>query len=1034
MGVLNWTFGLMEALEQQKNRLDHPGALSDLNTPVGNSHYWTTERGSILSVLRVEGSRELVMEDNHEAHIDELVRTLRSHFLEGTTDICWLHMHKDEEASNVQALERCLASIRAVSEIQGYKNKLFIDETVDVMKNHIQQEYTLLCVWTQRAEAVPVRSDIPFLKAPGTQGTDGLQTAERLLPSHKAKMSMILEAFKSAGIHARLMTNQEIGHHVASSLDPEGNEKFVPRLMGHLKQGRELVEEGSNLSTKQGQRFFLNEPGDPAKGIKGKDYTCIFPPKLGYQVWTTKPEYHKDYVVVGNRAFASLMVTLLPDEPISFEVLVDRMKKQRVPFRIAMHSKGYSNSSLMGKYVLSMFLKKVPGNNSMLYESIKQVRQHVKNRMPAISLQITVTVWAPRDDIPLLRDRIQQAQKSLNSWGSAQAKLMSDDSIFGLVSTLAPYSSRSVAPASVGPAEDVLYLAPITRPALPWEEGGVILRSRTGKLMPFQPLSDELSHHVYLVSGEPGYGKSLLCQVILIAICETHDVLPYVAITDVGPSSLGTIRYLQSILPIHRKHQVFYCEMRNEKRMSINRFDTPLGARRPLSEDFVTIRDWVLLGVSDSQTGETKDGMDALVADAINLAYDRCMDHGPRAEPKRHDEDNEVDPYWGTVIQPALDRHEIQVTRDTVYWKLVDLLFEKEEYHAAALVQRFAVPLLTDVISACNANEVRSAHRYELSPGFTMAEYAHQRLTALQGEMLITHMPTQFDLAEVRVSAFNLEGVVQNSNSVSAKRAGGLFFGLTSALQVEPFFWDAERVREIPQAYRAYHRARVDEVKRTKNVYFADEQHYFTGIEVANRIPDNIAALGRKRGIGVMLATQMPRSFTQLMRELSTIRMYVGFERSSIQNVVETMGLNENEQYMLEKYVRKPGSQGGHFLMQVDGEAGTYSQVCNLRVGIRKLWGLSTKNTSSEVRDAVTAEFGYEEGLEVLARVFPSGEAESEYERLRVQISDSSVGETGLERVGEHHQITDIVQYMIEKTKSRGSEILQRRYQEVVNG
>lgn len=1020
--MLNWAFSISEHFAKMRFKLEHPSSLCDLGTPIGNTSYWVTTSGSIMTAIKIRGCREYVLEPSHEEHIEIIVNDLRSQFRSGTTDLCWVHVHNDEIESNIRALENALSASRAVSEIQGYNNKLFIDEMVAVMAPHIQDESTLLCVWTHKEEASQTKIKIPYLKAEGAQNTLGFSYADRLIPSHAAKIAVILNAIKSAGMSARTLSNQEVGQHIATTLDPEGNQTFIPRLMGYIKRG--IDKSGKTDVEIEGQRYFLREPANLRKGIKGKDYSCIFPPLLGHQIWNTQPTYERDYTIIGTRAYSSIMITLSPEMPVAFELLVDALKRQRVPFRVAMHSKTKSPSAITARYALAAALKKLPGNNRLIFDAIRQIREYTANQNPALSLQVVLTVWAPSSDLELLRVRVQQTIKAIGAWGGAQGQVMSDDSIFGLVSTLAPYRQKSVAPACIGPADEVLYMAPITRPSLPWETGGVTFRSRTGKLMPFQPLSDILSHHVYLICGEPGFGKSLCSQVIMIAIAETHDLLPYMAMTDVGPSSRGTIRYLQSIMSISRKHMIQYFEMRNDESMSINRFDTPLGVRVPLADDFESMRDWVLLGVSDSQTGTTKEGMDALIADVIRLAFERCADSGPRSEPKRFEESVRYDRLWAAHVEPVLQKHSIQLSRNTYYWTLVDHLFDLGEYHSAQIVQRLAVPLLDDLISACVSEEIRSAYRFELSRQFTLSDYAHQRLIALKQELLVTHLPSQLDLSQARVTSFNLEAVVQNSDSVSAKRSGALFFGLTSKLQVDTFFWNIERVNQIPAKYREYHSARLREIIRTKNIYFADEQHYFTGIEVANRIPDNIATMGRKRGIGVMLSTQLPHHFTQIMRDLATMRIYVGFRTASIPGVVETMRLNETERWILEKQIRQPNREGSHMLIQVDAEDGRYSQLVNLRVGIRKLWGLSTKAKSDELRTAITNEFGYELGLEILALEFPSGEVESEYERIRVQMAEGSISTSGLESSESVYRIDNIMQHIIDKTIANGKQLI----------
>ncbi|MDQ2077392.1 hypothetical protein [Marinimicrobium sp. ABcell2] len=1014
-------FGISEAWAQRRAEFDHPGALCDLNTPLGNSAYCMTDQGSMLTVLELAGSREYVMLDGHRDRVETLVGDLEPFIMSGTTDFAWLHNHLDEPEANRRALEKALASVRSVSRMQGYENEVFINETIDVMTPRIQNESSYLCIWTLSKEGARAKSDIPILKAPGHQDTQKLITAERLLASHQAKISRIEETIKEMGMHVRRLLNSEVGEMLAIGIDPEANATFTPKLLGDIKKGKHENEPGSQRTI-----FHVSTPENLNKGLKGKDYSIIFPPKVGFQLWRQQPEYAPRSVTVGRRSYASIMITMGPDKEVALEKLISTLKRDRVPFRFAMYNRGNSARVISVKFGMASMLKKLPGhsNNNLLAKATSQIKAFNRANNAVISMQMMLTVWAPKDDKTLLDNRIEQAIKAIGAWGNAHGQLMRDDSLLGLVASMPPYRSRCPAPAAVGPAEEVLGRAPLTRPALPWKEGGMLVRSVTGKLMPIQPLSDVLSHQVILVCGEPGFGKSLWCAIFMIAIAETHDVLPYIAMTDVGVSSLGTIRYLQSILPVQKKHMVTYCAMRNSEEMSINRFDTPLGVRIPIADDLDGMIQWLTLGLADSQTGKLQNGIDTLISDIITLSFDRAADEGPKAEPKRHDEANEFDPLWRQHIAPVLERHNLTLTRDSVYWRLVDKLFDLGETHAAGLVQRFAVPLLEDMISACNAREIRDAHAQELSPGYTLADYAHQRLVSLRNELLVTHRVTQFDLSDVRVSSFDLEAVVQNSNTFSAKRRGGLFFGLTSGLQVEPFFWDKTRVQDMPVKYREYHQLRLDEVSRTKNLYFADEQHYFTGIDIANRIPDNIAALGRKRGIGVMLATQLPRHFTPLMRELSKMRVYVGFERSSIQSVVDDMKLNDDEAWLLSRHIRKPNRDGSHFLIQLEAEDGYYSQVCNLVVGIRKLWGLSTKSTSTTIREEVIKAFGYQNGIEVLARLFPKGEAESEYERLRVQMAQGFGNDTGLEQRTAGVQTNSILQGMIDETIERGRSIL----------
>lgn len=1004
-------FDLADVRHQRSAAISHPGALSDLNMPLGNTEVYTTDKQSLVTVIKIRGKKEYLTGDSHDETIVALSSELKAFIQTLDFDIGFYHVHNNDPEQSVAAVWKVLQPSVNVSSIQRLNNKSFFAEQVEILSGVVQQEETYMCLWTRRSKYTSndpsgVKSIMPV----GSQGTNGFDLAYRLADRHVSRVDVIVSKMEQIGFSTEVLSNRELGKLIAVNLDRGMNSSFEPKLFG------EIGAFSKNTGETYDKHFTLRTPSSIAKGIKGTDYTAVFPPKLGYQVWAREPEYEGNGVKLGDVRYGSLMVTMVPDSPVAFDQLVTEAGRAGVPFRVAMKMGGDSKTAVLAKYVLANLLSILPGSgNKLIKESMTQIWEYSKRLGTSLSVQITFTTWAPADDPKKLTSRLEKLSTVIGSWGSSQSKVMSGDSVIGLLSTLPAYNTNNPAPAAVAPSEEALYLAPLTRPALPWTTGGVVFRSHTGKLMPFAPMSDIVTHHVYLVSGEPGYGKSLLCQMILIALVESQESLPYIAISDVGISSKGTVDYLRSILPTERKHQVAYYGMQNTTDYAINMNDLPLGLRHPQSDQKEMSLSMLLLGVADAATGNVREGTSDVLSDAIDIAYQRCSDVGPKSEPKRFQEAHLEDKYWESVIAPALDRIELSPMEDTTYWSMVDALYDAKEYRAAVLVQRFAMPLLKDIAAAIKSDDVTSMAKIEISTGLSLGEFIYQALTRMEKDFPVTQQVTQLDLGDARVVAFNLEDVCPHGNDFTTQKKGTIFFGLTSRLQTNKFFWNKERLKEIPDRYKEYHEKVVDSIIRTKNFYFADEQQRFSAFPVAAKIPEVIAAEGRKRNIGVMLASQRPVEFTDRMVELSTARFMVGFSKTSIPGVVERFKLNKTEEWLLAERIHMPGRNGSSMLVQFETEKGDFSQFVNLRVGQRRLWGLSTRPVSSSVRDYVTEEFGYEVGLGVLKRLYPSGEVESEYERRKLKMEQAQLSHSGLELVKSKVEIVSDMQLEIAK-------------------
>ena len=1021
-GIVALPFHFMDTLHQRKINYSHPGSLCDLSLPVGNSEYFITDTRNITTVFEISGGLQYITNESYNFIISMMHSYLAPILANKTADFAFYHIQDDEPGANEAMLRNALSGVINSSKMQGLKNSAFIEERIDNLRSRVQSEKTYLVVWTRRDANRGVGEKVVNFKT----NTDGSTPDLQALNSHNHNKNTHIQTiealsigFKEAGIFARKLKNSEVCKNLALCVDPDGNANFVPRLFG------EISGDAPNGIDTYAKRFTLKAPKSKTRGSRGKDYSVVLPPKIGFQVWNKRPEYvGSTGVKIGKRIYGSSAVTLTPDSPVAFDVLVSYASAQNLPFRVSMHMKTANQAMVQTKHGLAAALSAFKSPNmELLRDNFDSFLTFLKRRGTSLSLQVVFTTWSESGDKKQLDERMSALSALINRWGNSQSQVLQDDALYGVLSTIPTYRSNSIADFAVGPSEEILYLAPLTRPASPWDKGAILFTDRSGKCIPWQPMTSLQSHHVYLISGAPGFGKSLFFQMLLIALSESGDILPYVVGVDVGPSQKGTVDYLRAILPADKKHLVGYYHIQNTPEFAVNPGDTLLGSRYLVSTQKLFLVEFYLNALSESG-GVNEDltypkGTDGILSEAIDLAYKQAADTGPHANPRRYKPSITTDKYWDGDILPALKRINLIPEESMSYWSIVDALFDKGEYRAAALIQRYAMPLARDIGILCNSQELSSLAARPIEGTYTLGAYLYDRFSSIVKEFVILKTPTQLDLGESRIISFNLADVVPTSESQASGRIGTVFYAATSRAAVNKFFYNEDMVKELPERIREYHKHQMELVKRTKNMYACDELQRFTSCPAATRIPVVIAKEGRKSDAGVVLSTQRPQEFSQELIEQSTARFFMGFNRSAINTVAEHFEMTENEKGILSR-IHMPTREGSKMLAQIETKHGTISQELILKVGIRMLWGLSTKNISNYVRSKVTTEFGYEAGIKILAKLYPDGEVESECERRRTAMGYENLTLSGLQSFKDNQEYRDIVNEISLECISKG--------------
>ena len=91
-----------------------------------------------------------------------------------------------------------------------------------------------------------------------------------------------------------------------------------------------------------------------------------------------------------------------------------------------------------------------------------------------VSLKVCVSTWADEGDRPTLRTRVSLLAKAVEGWGSCDVTELAGDPFEGVTSSMLAVSGASIAPMSLAPFSNVLYMLPLFRPASAWKYGALL--------------------------------------------------------------------------------------------------------------------------------------------------------------------------------------------------------------------------------------------------------------------------------------------------------------------------------------------------------------------------------------------------------------------------------------------------------------------------------------------------------------------------------------------------------------------------------
>lgn len=939
--------------------------LETAETPDGNepSTILVAKDGSMVTVLKVDGRREVTGRSELDYLLQVVGDALKPVYDRPGVEVeVWFG--QDPDLAH-EIVERQVSAKRNTARAIGLDLDDVLDEEVAHLSKYVAWEGCYFVCWT-RPGALPRGELDRSLKRARQRKWVRARDAQypwhavaELRARHKGLVTAVLNALTSVEIKAEEMEVHAALADVRAVLYP------------HLRNA--------------GWRACL--PGDKitarVPSADDDDLSDILWPSLRRQLCVHGAErLTYDMVRLGNRIWTAVDVMLAPQTPKAFQALLNRLKDSGTPFRISFRTGSGGLAGQSFRKMAATVLAVTNRDNKIIKDSIEDLYKR-SGTSPIAKLRISLATWAPVGEEMLLESRVAALMEAVDQWGYCQSAPVSGDPLQGIMASAMGLSMRSTAPAAPPPLEEMLEMLPWQRPSSPYAVGSLLLRSTDGKMLPYQPGGGAVDYTFDNIVGPPGRGKSLLMQSLNLATILRHGVskLPFIAMIDIGFSSEGLISLLREALPADRRHEVAYYRLKMDAEHSVNPFDTQLGCRWPTQNEKAYLRNLLTALVTPAGSEAPYDGMTDLIGLVLKEMYRWRSDEGTNSQPERYI------PGLDPAVDEALATHGIKPRDRALWWEVVDLLFDAGDFHGAGLAQRYAVPVLRDAIEAARQPQVRDMlERTRVGPGGseTVIDAFTRYINGAIDEFPILAGPTKFDIGGTRVCSLDLQDVAPQGGPAE-ERQSGIMYMLARHVLVHHWWLDSKMPSIAPKRYRAYHHARVEELKELPKRLNYDELHRTPRTGGVRPQIQRDGREGRKWNVQIACASQLMEDFDTAMVDLATANWILGSgaRAEAVEELAKKFSLGDTAKYIVQNRLTGPNAHGAPLLLVLGAKGGRFVQYLVSTQGPLTVWALSTTPEDVSIRGRLYQRLDPRRARRALAKAFPGGSARLEVERRK---------------------------------------------------
>ena len=969
-------FGLIaKSLASLSLALKQPlASFCDLQTTDGDM--LVGKRGERVTFVRVMGLRRMTLRSDVEA-IAEGLRIDLSGSLEhpGHAIQAWYACDPDRSGADI---ERHLSGSRAIAREIGLDLSDFFLERTRLWPRIMRWEACYLILWSKTS--LLNREEKKQSAAAMRQLSDGASAIgdaqspfredEILSARHAAFVQRVLISFRNHGISVDALTPAEALTAIREAVYPES-------------------AGGEWRACIQGTDPMPRMPdGVPVSGDAG---LALWPALADQLFFADAVTHGSQRVSIGGHEWSSVDMTIGPEDPRPFAELVARVNATHMPWRMSMLVEGGGRNMMAFKRIVATLLGFVPSNKQIFnaFTSLGHMRE--SNTDITVKLRSSFATWAPEGETGRLRRNAATLRQRIEAWGNCQALPMAGDPLEGVMSSAPGLAVASTAPPAAAPLGEVLRMLPWGRPASPWPTGSVLFRTPDGRMWPCDAAGSSRTMIVDLFVAPAGFGKSVLANTLNLGLClssaaqgATGARLPLIGKLDIGPSAKGFVRCLQEALPPDRRGEAIYVPMQLAEGFEVNVFDTQVGCRQPLPLERAFQSNFLSLATLPIDSETAFEGMDQLIGFVIEEAYRMFGDDAnePNKKPKRYQR--------GLLpeVDEALRQGAVPLEAEPWWWDVVDALCKLGQYRLAEMAQRYAVPLLQDLITAARTTQVRDMFaKVKAETTEETVQLFERYIKALIRRYPTLNRPTRLDFGPARVIVLDLEAVAP-TGSAEADRQTDLMYLLGRHILARNFFLRAKYARFVPELVRDYHTRRMTEIHECVKRLDYDEYHRTKGRRFVRAQVELDRREGRKHNLQLGLSSQKMADFGDDLVSQSTGRFILGAgDDKEADDIITRFRLTDAAAEVIRHRLKGPAKDGSGapFLAIIEADNVKYEQMLVNSPGPVELWALSTTPDDVGLRGRLYEQVGFSEGLRRLSRVFPLGSAKVEIDRRKAE-------------------------------------------------
>jgi intracellular multiplication protein IcmB len=928
--------------------------------------------GSLVSYLKIDGSRQIIGDEEYRYLVEASTTKIGSKFdRRGHA----LQIYFVRDPSRIRSkLESLVKGSRVTASSVGLDLDDLLEERIKNLSSILSHEECYFVLWT-RPSAMTKSELERTAKEKRAQnkkwvnagyGQNPLAGLEPLRNRHKSFITSVQAALDELGVRAEILEVHEALRHIRTNMYPNRSDDAWKACL----------------------------PGDPIPArapMSTVDLSDIVWPPIRTQLAVGDAKILDGSIIqLGDFNWAGADMTLGPMDASPFPMLLNRLYDAKVPFRISFMIEGGGAAATSARSLIATLMSVTNALNRQIKYSLEGL-QVLSRSEPVVRLRVSFATWAPRDNPNLAKDRLSVLIQAVESWGYSQVSDASGDPLDCVMSSAMGIHCAGTAPMAIAPMREVMKLVPWQRPSSPFNQGAILLRTPDGKAWPYQTGSTLTTTWFDLIFAQPGAGKSVLMNTLNFGTILSPGLnkLPFVAVIDIGPSSSGLISLIKEALPIQRQHEVNYYRLQMSRQFAINPFDTQLGCRTPLIDERSYLTELLILLCTPAGHDKPYDGMQQLAGLVVDEMYRWRDDKAANAEPRPYL------PRLDAAVDEAILKHNIQLPADPYWWDVVDKLFDLGEYNLANLAQRHAVPTLSDSITASRRPQIRTLLE-ETSIGSSAESIinAFERMvTSAIREYPILASVTQFEITDARICSLDLMDVCPQGDD-TADRQTSIMYMLARHAMIRNWWIGIESLNSIPEKYRPYHELKLQDLAETPKRLCLDEFHRTSkSASVRSQIVRDVRE-GRKRGVQIVLASQLLDDFDKDMVDLATGVWVLGAAVSdkAVDEVRDRFGLSESARNVIRYRLTGPRAGGAPALFILGTNEGRYEQHLINTLGPIELWAFSTSTEDVAIRNRLYGRLGAKRSRQMLAQTFPGGSARSEIKR-RV-LARANAGET----------------------------------------